>query len=175
MQNLSLENFINEKNRSFPKVLELGGGEGKDTLLFLDRGSKEVWMIDKKDTIKLDPRVHFFQGDYSKTDEIQTWFPEESFDLLFSAYSLCFNTRESIETFLPFYINKLKTGGDCLIFDFSSIEKVVTRRTSLDSEWFQSLLAKYFEKIEVKKQKIYEKEHNHSHNILQIACCQKKK
>ena len=171
MKDLSFKNFIEQSDLKIQSAIELGGGEGNDANWLCGKGVKEIIMIDKKSPEgSLNNGLKFVRRDFFNTDETKGELDDKEFDLLFSCYSICFNTRQQIEEKLPFYLEKIKKGGTFYLLDFNPNEQVVARRTNLWDGWFFSLLNKYFNHFEIKTQEVYEKAHQHRHNIFELVC-----
>lgn len=174
MEDISFKNFIDRTNLKVASAVELGCGTGEDTNLLLERGAEKVIAIDKKDFRKnLNGSTEFIEGNYFDED-IKNRLTNFKCDLLFSCYSLCFNTQKDIEENLIFYVDKIKTGGVFYILDFTSDEKVVTKRTNLWNMWLLSLLKNHFDHFEIRTQDIYEDAHQHSHSVFELVCFGKK-
>ncbi len=106
------------ENRSSLKVLELGGGQGRDTLFLASRGL-EVTMVDCSGTalaqarssslkMRLDDRVHLLQDDLKE----RIPFPAGYFDACFSHMFFCMPfSRKHLETLFSEISRILKPGG----------------------------------------------------------------
>lgn len=176
MKDLLFKNFIEDRGLKVSTAIELGSGEGDDTKFLCEQRAKQVISIDKKKiTKKIGNCAKTINDNYFDLDKIKLEMDENSsFDIVFSSCSLCFNTKEQIERFLPFYLEKIKKGGIFYVLDFTSEEKVVTNRTNLWDIWFLTLLNKYFDRFEIRTQNVYEEAHGHSHSIFELICLDKK-
>lgn len=166
---ISFKNFIQRTRPQIQKAVELGGGDGDDANWLCDYGAKRVVMIDKKKADKLNKCVQFIEGDYFDIENIGSEINDDKCDLIFACYSLCFNSKQHIESHLPFYLDKIKESGLFYILDFTPEEKIVTKRTNIWDIWFLTLLNKYFNHLEIKTQEVYEDAHKHTHNIFELV------
>ncbi|MBU1032877.1 MAG: methyltransferase domain-containing protein [Patescibacteria group bacterium] len=140
------------------RILELGCGDLKDA----NNMQGKVIAIDKKIVCKPAHNVTAIEADYF---DIQL---EGDFDLIYSNYSLCFNTKVKIEDRLPKILAHLKPGGIFLVRDFHTEDKVVKKRTNIHAPWFFDLVKKYVGPITVSDEKIFEAEHSHEHHIFSL-------
>ncbi len=171
MKDLALKNYTFPTNFKPKSVLELGGGNGDEAHWVYDNLSKDITMVDKKKTKNTLNDINFIEGDYFNPNIIESL---SSYDLIISNFTLCFNSRENLEKFLPLYIWRINKGGIFYISDFNKHEQVVTKRTDLSDSWFQEIFEKFFDKVIIKNQEIFEPAHSHTHNIFEMVCVGKK-
>lgn len=170
---ITFKNFIKKSNKRFKTAIELGSGNC-DNSRWLSKNNIKVIAIDKNDySPKKFKNFCFIKGDYFNIEQINKLNNSTGYDLIFSCCSLCFNSETKIKKFLPLYIKKLSPGGVFYIIDFTPKEKVVTNKTNLYSYWFLEIINKHFNCIEIKKEKVFERKHRHTHNIFQLICYNK--
>lgn len=90
----------------------------------------------------------------------------EKIDVLYSAYSLCFNSIEKLEEYLPKYFALLSEKGKFIINDFGPSEQEVANRTHIDK--IMPFFSKYFKYIKLSKEKKVPDE-DHFHWIIKIT------
>jgi len=151
------------------KILELGSGDQADALKVTDKMNGEYIAVDKLDCDNPTNNITFIKNDYSDIANIDKLINKKNFDLIFSNYSICFNTKERILEFLPYYFNKIAAGGYFYLSDFCTDEEIVKRRTNLDSQWFFDLISANFKTFEASRSEVFEKEHNHNHRIFELV------
>ena len=123
--------------------------------------------IYKRGTIGIDRQKfnfeNFIQANYLSDEAIEKLkekLSERKIDVLYSAYSLCFNEREKLEEYLPKYFALLSKNGEFIINDFGPSEKVVANHTHIDK--MLPFFAKYFKKIRLtNEEKVSDKDHFH--------------
>ena len=169
---LSLKNFVLYNDMKLNNAIELGCGNGKDALWLSKKIGKKILAIDKE--IKKnndDKKIINVETDYFDVNKIGKYIKaDKHYDLIYSSYSLCFNDKEQIINVLPFYFKKMKSGGAFYLLDFTSDEKIVSKRTNLWEIWFFDLIKKYFDHFEIRTKKVFEKEHGHTHHIFELVC-----
>lgn len=169
---LSLNNFILYNDINLSNVIELGCGNLIDTRWLSKKKSGKILAIDKR--IKQNnknKKIVCIEADYFDINKISQYVKSNKhYDLIFSCYSLCFNNKEQIVNFLPFYFEKIKKGGTFYLLDFTSDENIVSKRTNLWDIWFFDLIKKYFSRFEVRTKKVFEKKHKHIHYIFELVC-----
>ena len=111
-------NFFNEYNISKNnKVLDLGCGEGRDAIYFLDKGYN-VFAVDySKTVIEMCNKItqNKYKDKFRNFDLIKDKM-EEKFDFIYSVAVLhLFITKEHRDTFLTFIKEHLKENGRCLL------------------------------------------------------------
>ncbi len=141
------------------KIVELGCGN-------LDNISSlkgDIIAVDKKIVGKPRKNMKVVEGDF-----FDITF-KERFDRINAHYSLCFNKKGVIESKFPYITSRLKKGGVLSIKDFQTDESIVLKRTNLDDSWFFDLLKKYVNpNFKIKRSKVFEESHNHTHLIFEL-------
>lgn len=171
-----LEKFIVLDSKC--KMLELGAGDGSD-FNFLCNKTGFICSGDFKapTNINLSDKCVFVEGNFISDqvyEKIRDSAEHGLFDVLYSAYSLCFNKKEKIETYLKKYFSLLKEDGIFCVADFTDHEEVVTNRTNLFDDWFTNLVLSNFKNLYLTKIDMFEKEHNHSHHTFVLVASNKK-
>lgn len=149
-------------------VLELGSGDQADALQIISDINGKYFAIDKKNNEKENIGITFINADYFDIDYVDKIINNDKFDLIFSNYSLCFNQKDVIIKSLPYYLNKITQNGIFYLSDFNNNEQVVKKRTNLYDEWFFELIKTYFKSYNISEREVYEKEHDHTHNIFEL-------
>jgi len=152
----------------FNSVLELDSGDQNEAQKIINEINVRYFAIDKKEEKARDSKISLFNLDFFNVSQVDNVIKDIKFDLIFSNYSLCFNKKDIIVKFLPYYFNKIKPNGIFYLNDFSVDEQTVKKRTNLDDQWFFDLLNRYFKSYTISRQTIYEKEHGHSHSIFEL-------
>jgi hypothetical protein len=176
MEDLSVRTFFPLHSTGIANVLDLGGGGWEDALWIKNHGANNAVVIDKRMPEGTPPAgVEAITGDYFDSSVQGRISVMPQFDFIFSCYSLCFNPKEKIIANLPFYFNHIKKGGTFLLLDFTDEETIVTHREDLfNKEWLLEMIDASFSRREIKTQAVFEKEHNHTHHIFQLAAYGKK-
>ena len=173
IKELSLKNFVLSNNIKLINAVDLGCGNLRDALWLSQKINGKILAIDKKNQHN-NKKIMCIEADYFGIKKInQSVKANKHYDLIFSCYSLCFNKKEQIVSFLPFYFKQIKKGGFFYLLDFTIDENVVTKRTNLWDIWFFDLIKKHFDHFEVKTKKVFEKEHKHTHCIFELVCFKK--
>lgn len=170
MTNISIVDYVKIKlTGRLSNVLEIGSGNQSEAVQISTEISGEYFSIDKKAfNAPTNSKIVFINADYFNIDEVDRVIHNKKFDLIFSNYSLCFNKKDTIVKYLPYYFDKLTPGGIFYVGDFTNDEQVVKKRTNLDDEWFFNIIKMYFGLFKISRQDIYENEHGHSHSVLEL-------
>jgi len=167
---MSVVDYIknNFESRKILNILELGSGDQKEAPLITNYIKGKYFAIDIHRADQENLAVSFICENYFNIDKINNKIKNVKFDLIFSSYSICFNKKDTIIERLPFYFEKISSGGIFYLSDFCSDEVVVKNRTNLDEAWFLELIKKYFKTYTISKRVVYEEEHRHSHSIFEL-------
>lgn len=167
---LAITNYLTSQSLNLKNVLDLGGGDGAEANNIAKKGAS-VYVIDRKTPIaNRAEKVNSIVADFFDISKVELELSDTLFDVIYASYSLCFNKQDVIETHLPFYLQRVRGGGVFCVYDFTSEEEQVTKRTHILDGWFITLLNQYFDHFEITTQKVYEPAHNHTHNIFQLIC-----
>lgn len=169
---LDFQSTVQGSFSDISSALELGAGYCTDAIWLTQTFPfVSVIAIDKRPLMaELPKHVEFVLGDFSDPEIIQRVAGKKRYNLIYSCYALCFVKVEDLMRSLSCYFSFLKDGGECIFFDFSRDEQVVTKRTNIDTDFFVEFLKKYFMDVSVKREKIFEVEHGHEHSIIQYHC-----
>jgi hypothetical protein len=163
-----IEYIKNDLVGKLDNVLELGSGDQSDATKIVNYIGGKYFSIDKNDAEVSDAHLTFMRADYLDIKYLDEVIGNEKFSLIFSNYSLCFNKKEKIAQILPYYFDKIHSGGIFFVGDFAKDEKTVLKRTNLDSEWFYELIRSHFKSFTVLKKHVYEEAHGHNHSIFEL-------